>query len=398
MNLDEVNEAIRELAESDLFSYSDPVSIIRLQRMKNSLDSFVSNAMAAFDAGGEWATDGAKTSVTWISTRCHLPRSEARAQLRRGRALPGTPHVAQAFREGSIGAAQVDALVSALKTSEALFARDEAMLVTYAKELKFAPFTQAMAYWEQMADPDGADQTDMDRAARRDVYLTPSWDGMYLGKMTFDPISGEIVFSELARLEQEMFDADWAKAKAELEREPRINELWRTPSQRRADAVVEMATRSKTAPADGRRPEPLFTVLIDYPTLYGRISELSNGLVLSPGTLLTYLDSAWFERVVFAPGKRAECSPLSRFFTGATRRAIEIRDRECTHEFCEETVDGCQIDHIVPYSKGGPTIQENGRVLCGFHNRLRNQGLDPPDGPEPPDELEPPAELEPPGG
>jgi hypothetical protein len=134
-----------------------------------------------------------------------------------------------------------------------------------------------------------------------------------------------------------------------------------------------MATRSKTAPADGRRPEPLITILVDYPTLYGRICELANGIVLSPGSLLEWLDGASFERVVFGPGKRAECSVQSRFFTGATRRAIELRDRGCVHEYCEETVDNCEIDHIVPYSKGGPTTQENGRVLCGFHNRQRNQ-------------------------
>ena len=192
------------------------------------------------------------------------------------------------------------------------------------------------------------------------------------------PISGAIVSDELRRLEQDMFDADWAKAKEELGREPRIDELGRTRAQRQADALVEMATRSRTAPADGRRPEPLFTILIDYPTLYGRICELANDQVLSPGTTLTHLDGASFERVVFAPGKRAECSARARFFTGATRRAIELRDRECTHEFCEETVDDCEIDHIVPYIQGGLTIQENGRVLCGFHNRLRN-GRPPPE-------------------
>jgi hypothetical protein len=292
--------------------------------------------------------------------------------------------VAEAFCEGAIGASQVDLLVRARKAAEATFARDEETLVSYAKELKFAPFTQAMAYWEQMADPDGAEESDMERAARRDVYLTPTIDGMYLGKMTLDPISGAIVADELHRLEQELFDADWAKAKEELGREPRIDELWRTPAQRRADSIVEMATRSKTAPADGRRPEPLITILVDYPTLYGRICELANGIVLSPGSLLEWLDGASFERVVFGPGKRAECSVQSRFFTGATRRAIELRDRGCVHEYCEETVDNCEIDHIVPYSKGGPTTQENGRVLCGFHNRQRNQGVDPPDGPEPP--------------
>jgi hypothetical protein len=373
MKLDDLSDLVDAVAGCDPFSYSDPDSIICLQRIQNRLESILSNAVAAFDAGGEWASDGAKTSVAWISTRCHLPRAEARAQLRRGRALAGAPHVAQAFCEGNIGATQVDVLVRAQKTSEALFARDEATLVTYAKELKFTPFTQALAYWEQMADPNGAEQSDMERAARRDVYLFPSLDGMHLGKMTLDPISGVIVADELRRLEQELFDADWAKAKEGLGREPRIDELWRTPAQRRADALVEMATRSRTAPADGRRPEPLFTILVDYPTLHGRICELANGQVLSPGTALTQLDGASFERVVFAPSKRAECSVLSRFFTGATRRAIELRDRGCTHEYCEQSVDDCEIDHIVPYSQGGPTTQENGRVLCGFHNRQRNQ-------------------------
>ena len=81
------------------------------------------------------------------------------------------------------------------------------------------------------------------------------------------------------------------------------------------------------------------------------------------------MDQATFERIIFAPGKRAECSVTSRFFTGATRRVIEVRDRQCQHEFCDLPADKCQIDHIVPYSQGGLTEQENGQVLCGRHNR-----------------------------
>ena len=77
---------------------------------------------------------------------------------------------------------------------------------------------------------------------------------------------------------------------------------------------------------------------------------------------MPYLDGAWFERIVFAPGKRVECSVTSRFFTGATRRAIEVRDQECTHPYCETPAERCQIDHIIPYSQGGETTQENGQV------------------------------------
>jgi hypothetical protein len=182
-------------------------------------------------------------------------------------------------------------------------------------------------------------------------------------------------------LEQELYRGDWAKAKAELGRDPKLHELCRTPAQRRADAVVEMAVRSKSAPAAGRRPGPLFSVLVGYETMHGRIAELANGTVISPDLLFPWLDTAYFERVVFTPGKRIEVSPTTRFFHGATRRAIEIRDRECTHECCDIAADRCEIDHVIPFSAGGRTEQENGEVACGFHNRLRYQQWErPPDG------------------
>ncbi len=88
---------------------------------------------------------------------------------------------------------------------------------------------------------------------------------MWLGSMTLDPIAGAIVSEELARLEAELFEADRSEAKARLGRDPLSGELARTPGHRRADALVEMATRSKSAPADGHRPAPLFTVLVDFP-------------------------------------------------------------------------------------------------------------------------------------
>jgi 5-methylcytosine-specific restriction endonuclease McrA len=81
---------------------------------------------------------------------------------------------------------------------------------------------------------------------------------------------------------------------------------------------------------------------------------------------------------VFQPGGRIEVGATTRLFTGATRRAIELRDRECTHPYCDQRLEDCEVDHIVPYAAGGPTTQENGRLLCGFHNRLRSQ----PPGPD----------------
>ncbi len=351
-----------------------------LQRQLARLDSFVTQATAAFDASGEWAQDGARTASAWLAFRCRLPKSHTRRLIRRGRELRHLPACNQAWSNGGITAAHVDAITALRRdATESALERDEVMLVDQACTLRYESFARAVAYWEQRADPDGAEESDMKRRARRDVYLEASFSGMWLGKMTLDPISGAIVSGELERLERRLFEADWAKAEDELGRQPRVDELSRTSSQRRADALVEMATRSKTAPADGRRPDPLFSVLVDYPTLSGRICQLAQGTVMSPGSLVPYLDEAMIERAVFTPERRVEVSVTARLFTGATRRAIELRDRECTHSHCDIPADACQIDHIVPYAKGGPTSQENGRVLCGFHNRLRNERPPPAD-------------------
>jgi hypothetical protein len=378
--LAKLNQAVDEWNDIDPSLRCDAESIKGVIRLRGQLDYALSTAVAEFDQWGQWASDGAKTSTAWIDTVCHVPKSEARAQLRRGKALPGLPVAAAAWRAGDIGTAQLDALLGVKRpvTEEAL-ARDEALLVDYATEMKFAQFAEALEYWEQLADPDGTEAAAESRQERRDAYLVATPYG-YLGKMSFDFIEGAIVAKEHERLEKELFDADSAEAKERLGREPRPDELARTSTQRRADAFIEMAVRSASARAsEGRRPEPLFSVVVDYPTLFGRICQLEQGPVVSPGSLLSWLSSANFERIIFAPGKRAECSVTSRFFTGATRRAIQVRDLQCQHEFCDLSADKCEMDHIVPYSWGGLTTQENGQVLCDYHNRQRYE-RPPPDG------------------
>jgi hypothetical protein len=374
MDLGALSATIDQVVEMGPSSCADAESMEVLQRDLARLEAFVTTAVAAFDASEDWVPDGAPTAAAWLATRCRLPRAEARRLVRRGRELRHLPACEQAWSEGAISAAHVDVISARRRpaTEEAL-ARDEGLLVDQARTLGFESFARAVAYWDQLADPDGTDQEAAARRARRAVYLASSLDGMYLGQMTLDPINGAIVADELRRLERQLFEADWAEAQTDLGRDPLVTELPRTSSQRRADALVEMATRSRTAPADGKRPAPLFSVLVDYPTLQGRVCELAEGTVVTPGSLLPWLDRAHLERVVFQPGGRIEVSATARLFTGATRRAIEVRDRACTHPYCDRPAADCQADHIVPFTAGGPTIQENGRVLCAFHNRLRNQ-------------------------
>ena len=370
-----MGHALDALVSVGAQNFDDCASIEALHRELSRFEAFVTEASAAFEASEEWAAEGAKTAAAWIATRCHLPRPVARRRVRLGRTLRQLPVCAEAWREGQIGTEHTRAIASARRhRTEASMARDEAMLVAQAHELSFEDFERVLDYWKQLADPEGADEADEARRAKRSVYLESSYAGLWLGQMTLDPISGAIVSGELNRLERELFDADCAEAKERLGRRPRLDELARTSAQRRADALVEMATRSAAAPAEGIRPAPLFSVFVGYESIRGRICELENGTVLSPSALLPWMDSAYFERAVFSLGGRVDVSVRARLFSGGTRRAIELRDRICTHPYCYEPAQSCQADHIEPYAQGGATTQENGRLLCGFHNRLRNQG------------------------
>jgi 5-methylcytosine-specific restriction endonuclease McrA len=374
MELQHLSECLDELFVAGPEAWADGASIEVLQRQLARLEAFVTAATAGFDASGEWSTTGARNAPAWLRARCHLASGQARRQTRLGRTLRHLPVTEQAWRDGSITASHAEILAAARRPgTEEAFARDEAMLVGYAKTMTHARFVRTVNYWSQLAAPDEAEDQEQQRHNRRDMYLEPSFDGMYLGRMTLDPISGAIVANELARLEHQLFQADWAEATERLGRKPNISDLNRTAGQRRADALVEMATRSATTPADGKRPEPLFSVFVGYETLHGRICELANGTVITPGSLVPWLPQAVIERAVFQPDNRVEVSAKSRLFTGATRRAIELRDRGCTHPYCDQPANTCQADHIIPYATGGATTQNNGRLLCAHHNRQRHQ-------------------------
>ena len=377
--LSALHEVMEELTAADPSELGDADSMLALHRELARLEAVVTRAAAAFDASRDWELDGSRSASAWLATRCNLPRQTARRRVSLGRKLRHLPVCEAAWLEGDVTGSHVAAIAAVRRTdTEAALARDEKLLVDNARNLRFEGFVRTLAYWEQLADPDGSDEREAARTGRRDVYLTESFAGMWLGKMTLDPISGAIVGGELERREDALFEKDWAAARARLGREPTIADLDRTPGQRRADALVEMATRSASLPPTSKRPAPLFSVFVGYETLHGRICELARGTVLSPGALLPWLEEASIERAVFGLKGRVEVSATSRLFTGATRRALELRDRYCTDPSCDEPADRCQADHTVGYAEGGPTTQDNGGMLCGYHNRHKRP---PPAGP-----------------
>jgi hypothetical protein len=375
MVLDDLTSVVDQVCDADPQALADGETVVELHRCLTRLEAATTRAGAAFDAGGEWSTDGARSAAAWLAGRCKLPASSARRRVRLGRGLRHLPEAEAAWLAGEVGEAQVAALVRArTPATEDALAGDEEMLVGEAKRLGFEAFTRVLAYWCQHADPDGVEHDAERQRDSRRFHHSQSFEGMWFADGVFDPISGAVVDNALRRIEAELFDADWAEARERLGEAATVADLGRTAAQRRADALVEMARRAGAVPEGARRPEPLFTVLVGYETFAGRMCELANGTVVSPGSLVDWLDEAWVERVVFdGPSRVVDVGAARRAFTGATRRAVQLRDRECFHPLCTLPAEDCEVDHVEPWSAGGATVAANGRAACGHHNRARHR-------------------------
>jgi hypothetical protein len=335
----------------------------------------VAPAAAAFDARRDWEADGARSAAAWMAVRCQLPVGTARRRVGVGRELRAMPATEAAWLSGYVNEAHVEGLIAARRqVGKERFDPDEAELVGYACELRHHHFVRALAYWRQGVDPDGVEQDAAEQHEARRFHLSQSFQGMWFCDGVFDPVTGEIVAKALKTIEDELFHADWAEARERVGDGVGTSDLARTPAQRRADALVELARRAAAVPAGARLPEPLFTVLVGYETFAGRVCELASGTVVAPESLAPWLSEAWVERVVFdGPDRVKNVGVRRRVFAGATRRAVEVRDRECYSEFCDVPADDCQIDHVDPWSAGGWTTDGNGRPACGFHNRRRER-------------------------
>jgi hypothetical protein len=354
---------------------SDSDSIRELMRLHARLEAELAAAVARWDANKTWAAEGAKSPASWLAIRCRIDKRKASRLLRLGRACREMPVTERAWLAGEVHAEHV-AVLAAVREIDG-FAGDEAMLVDDAKTMRYPQFVKTVDYWRLLHDPDDAEQLAAKQVEDRRFDLSQTFGGVWVGDLQSDPVSGEILDVTLRVIEQELWEADWADAKDRLGRDPLAHELARTPKQRRHDALVEMAKRARTAPKDGRRPEPLFTVLVGEDR-FNELCELWSGTVIPPAALAPFMSDGWVERVVFdGPSRVIDVGVRRRIFTGATRRAVAVRDRvntgSCFDELCDSPIEHCQIDHIREYTAGGLTVQLNGRCACGFHNRLRNK-------------------------
>jgi hypothetical protein len=348
---------VEELSSDELHD-----TIRRLSVVTNRLEAQVVRVVHRWDATLAWADNGSKAPGARLARETRLPKGDAKRLVRRGRALQSMPLSTVAYQAGEINGAHVDLLASCDREwVNDNFAEFEAKLVGHCRDDVYAAAAEEVRMWQLYAERD-IDNPDPDKAARDADKNTLSASTSFQGRVfidgNLDALSGEIVKNELDRL-------------CELIRLQDVREgVERTPTQRRAAALVEMATRSAAMPANAQRPRPLFTMTMGVGH-FAWLCHTAAGTIIEPELLMPYLSQAEIERIVYDPPNRKIEASHRTMFTGVLRKIIGLRDRHCQHPSgCDEPIAKCDVDHIEPRSCGGITCLCNGQLLCTFHNRI----------------------------
>jgi hypothetical protein len=383
-----VSEAVASELAVDVHELSAEQLGARSLRLRAQVDGLlvaVARTDATFESSRAFRTldPSCVKASQWLTKQTGLPVKQARAAYRKARRLMLLPALQLAVIAGVATWWHASAVVK-LASSPARVQQlrdDVGLLVEAAVALSPREFGLRLRAWAEEHFRDEVEADALAADASRSAAVSRNEAGQPVVSARLHPVQGTAVINELARIERELFDADWNAAKAIHGGDARFEHLERTADQRRADALIEMAMRSEASSPGATTRRPLVTLLVGFDAARTRVAEIEDGTYVTTDQALRAMTTADLERAVLTPAGRVSISHKARLFKGAERRAIEVRDRTCTELGCEVAPDRCEADHIERFEDDGPTVQANGRLRCVDHHEGRR--ADPENLPQP---------------
>ena len=265
-------EAINSLDAVDLDALDDDTLhslTVATQRLRDRFEVAAGRVLARWDTRGVWRNDQSLSAPARLSREVNSSLRSCRARLRQARRLGDVPGVVEAVGRGELSVEHVELLGRAQRVAPQDYASAEAMLVHQCSLLPFKQAEQVVAYWRLHVDPDGADADAVADEERAAAHVSETIDGTVVLDATLTGVGAETFHNELRRLCDQIRHADTRAG------------VVRTAAQRRAAALVEMATRSASTPANAQRPRPLFSVLVGEDT-FRRAGDGDLGLEAAP--------------------------------------------------------------------------------------------------------------------
>jgi len=330
-----------------------------LFRHRHEVDAAIQRRLHRFDKGEGYSADGALSAKAWLRWKCRLTAGEASEWVQVARALPALELVSSALAEGEISFKHASLIAAtAERLGEKFAGPAEQILVSAARELDPGRLRVAVMHLRHCVEPDGVLAEAEQAHQRRFLHLSQTFGGLFV-------LDGQFGAEDGATL-QTALDALMTPPGPDDER---------TASQRRADALVEMATRQldggELPCVGGQKPHLLVTV--ELPALWKQ-----------PGARAAELE--WAQPIPAETARRIACdctlTPVvegevhgsRKVIPGWKRRALVARDKGCRFEGCDMPAAWTDAHHIQHWIDGGPDELWNLVLLCRRHHRMVHEG------------------------
>lgn len=391
----EVPETAEEWASFDARSLDDAVR--GLDTVARQIEAAIVDATGHAERCGHFQNDGHRSAGSWMMATTNCTRGEATARVRSAHLMRELTAVADEFRAGRVGVAQVReiARLSANPRAGDQVVGSEEILLEAARSLEWADFRVVTKRWEQLADADGAhaehEHAHDDRNARCEfdgaVFRFETVHGVIQGS------SMRAVFDAFCEAE---FDRDWDWVKDTYGADANASLLPRTAAQRRGDAFAAMVSAAAAEGTGNGRPVDATVNLvcdldqfeqrveaavvdddsgvdIDPSTVRDRRCETTDGIPVDPRQLVAAAMLGRIRTIVTdGAGVIVSAGRKRKLFTGALRESIMAIDPVCGWLGCNLRAQISAIDHLQPRSRGGPTNAANSKIMCDHHNIFKH--------------------------
>jgi len=366
LELDEV-EDLHRLPAADVLELLAGL-VVERNRLDAQIASLTRHAELTQAAGH----DGLASMRSWLIGHQRLSAAEASRIVRAARLLAHVPHLAAAFAEGAVTAAQVDVVAGAMGEPDRARAEEQGIdlgaferaFTAVAVSSPHRSLVVAVGAFADALDPDGPEP---DPTEGRRLTMSAHADGSVTGRFDLDAVGGEKVRTTLEAVVQA--------------HRPAGDE--RTRAQRQADALVQLADNQLAA---GQLPvmrtvKPHVVVTLDADDLAAEGTGPGTAAT-GFGTAISAARARWLacdsevSRIVMGPdGTPLDVGRAHRVVTPALRRAVVARDRECVFAGCGAPHHWAEVHHLVHWAHGGATSLTNSALLCEAHHGKVHHGF-----------------------
>ena len=349
-----------------------------LAQVASRLDALTATVLAHAVEVRVEETNGATTTATWWADATNRTRATAHRDVKLAVALSRFTALAEALAEGRVNTEQAHAITRALSDLESAGPADlEPVVVEQAekhlvdcadgfdaKHLKVLGRHVLTVVAPEVGEAHEAKLLeDEERRAAEKTRLTFASDGhgMVHGRFSIPALHGAMLAKAIQAL-------TWAK------QDPAEVSQTRPTPVAAGQAFTELLERmdAKDLPSvGGVGATVVVTMTID--SLMGGLAAaaLDTGEVISAGAARRLACEAGVIPMVL--GGKSEVLDVGRrrrFHTRAQRLAIAQRDKTCVVGGCDAPPSRCHVHHVIPWSEGGSTSVQDGRLYCSAHHAM----------------------------